>query len=551
MAQINLPRPIDGSTDWAPVADALLDALKAESNSQDTRIASAEADISSIKTIISTGGGGGGGGGDGGASIYFNVQTYGAVGNGSTDDTAAINAAKVDAEKAASTAVFGTAASILYFPAGRYIYNGNIVVSAARMVLQGDGANMSILYRGSSGTGDIITFDADFSGMRSMGINGGNVGGSGDLVVLSAPYTFLDNFYLANGAQNAISIGKGSGAIEAFLNHGILRYCKSYGVQVVSGSGSTDGNWSNLDIGNMGLSGIRISNGSQNLTNIHVWGSGILSTTDTHGFWLDSDRNNLSNCQAETNRGDGYHMNGKGNNLGGGSSWGNRLAGVYGQSAPNTTVNGMEIYRNGIANSAGTSSISFAGILNDGSNSWSISGNNCWDDGGSVPDGTYSGGFTPTNPYVGRASGTTSQTYGYAEGSGANFCTVTGNSMRKEQTRTGLAVLTVGNDEVWSGNNLGAITVPMNNAQATVFPKPYLDIMKITGTATLETIYTTLPGRRMTLIFPDASPGRVANAATTGNLQLAGGVDWTPTTNDSITFISDGTNWYETSRSAN
>lgn len=492
------------------------------------------------------------GGGASGAYQLFDVTRYGAVGDGSHDDTTAVNAAKAAAEAAASTAVFGVAAKALYFPPGRYVYNGNLVTSTARMVLMGDGFGTSILYRGASGTGDMVTLDADYSGVLRLGINGGNVAASGDLLVFSAAYVWAHQFRLENGPQNGITIGKGSGAIEFGLSSGFIRYVKGYGVQVVSGSGSTDGLWTDLDIGNIGLSGVKIDNGSQNLVNVHVWGTGIMSTTDMHGFWLNSDRNSLSNCQAETCRGDGFHLQGKGNGIVGGSAWGNRQAGVYATASTNSRIVGMGIYRNGVANTAGATSNAFAGIFNDGSNSVTVSGNNIYDDGVAVPDGTYSGGFTPTNPFIGRTAQTT-QSFAYAEGTGADFTTVTGNTMRKEQTRSGTAVVSVANDAVWQGNNLGAQTVSTTTAAATLFPKPYFDLMKITGTATITNIYTTKPGRRITLLFLDAAPGAVQSnpSGGTGNLHLAGAVNWTPTQNDMLTLVSDGTDWWEASRAAN
>lgn len=479
----------------------------------------------------------------------WDVTAYNAKGNGTTDDTAAINAAKAAAEAAPTTAVFGVATKALYFPPGRYIYNGNIVTASARMILQGDGMATSILYRGSSGTGDMVTLDADYSGISRLGINGGNVSGSGDLLVMSAPYTFAENFRLENGPLNGISIGKGSGAIEARLSGGFIRYVKGYGIQVVSGSGSTDGLWTDLDIGNIGLSGVKIDNGSQNLVNIHVWGCGIMSTTDTHGFWLNSDRNSLANCEAETNRGDGFHLQGKGNGIVGGSSWGNRLAGVYGTTASNTRVVGVGIYRNGVANTTGSTSNAFAGIFNDGSNSWTVSGCNIYDDAAAVPDGTYSGSWTPTNPFIGRTAQNT-QSFHYAEGAGSEYTTVTSNTMRAEQSRSGTAVVSVANDAVWAGNNIGAQALPTVTAAATLFPKPYFDMMKITGTATITNVYTTKPGRRITLLFIDAAPGRIASVTGgVGNLILASGADWTPGQYDTLSVISDGTNWYETGRS--
>jgi hypothetical protein len=51
-------------------------------------------------------------------------------------------------------------------------------------------------------------------------------------------------------------------------------------------------------------------------------------------------------------------------------------------------------------------------------------------------------------------------------------------------------------------------------------------------------------GRRITLRFSNASPGGIADG---NNLKLAG--NFAATTDDTISLVCDGTNWYETGRS--
>lgn len=91
------------------------------------------------------------------------VKDFGAVGNGTTDDTAAIQAA-VDALSAAG--VGGT----VYLPAGTYKVTSNISITwpngadsntPARITLRGEGADISYIYdyRAGSPTGGCITID--------------------------------------------------------------------------------------------------------------------------------------------------------------------------------------------------------------------------------------------------------------------------------------------------------------------------------------------------------------------------------------------------------
>jgi hypothetical protein len=62
---------------------------------------------------------------------WFDVTAYGAVGDGSTDDTAAINLA--------IAALNTAAAGVLYFPAGTYLISSALTTITARSLVKGDG----------------------------------------------------------------------------------------------------------------------------------------------------------------------------------------------------------------------------------------------------------------------------------------------------------------------------------------------------------------------------------------------------------------------------
>ena len=57
-------------------------------------------------------------------------------------------------------------------------------------------------------------------------------------------------------------------------------------------------------------------------------------------------------------------------------------------------------------------------------------------------------------------------------------------------------------------------------------------------------------GQVVTLIFADGNT-TIQDASVAGVIQLAGGANFTPTANDVLVLIFDGTNWYEISRSLN
>lgn len=57
-------------------------------------------------------------------------------------------------------------------------------------------------------------------------------------------------------------------------------------------------------------------------------------------------------------------------------------------------------------------------------------------------------------------------------------------------------------------------------------------------------------GQVLTLIFKDGNT-TIQDASVAGVIQLAGGADFTPTADDVLVLIFDGTSWYEISRSLN
>jgi parallel beta-helix repeat protein len=85
------------------------------------------------------------------ATIYYNVRDYGAVGDGVTDDTQAIQAT-INAARAAIDAADEIIDAQVYLPEGTYIVSGNPEVSASsclrlpgRVTLGGDGADATRL----------------------------------------------------------------------------------------------------------------------------------------------------------------------------------------------------------------------------------------------------------------------------------------------------------------------------------------------------------------------------------------------------------------------
>jgi len=480
--------------------------------------------------------------------ICYNVKKYGAVGDGVTDDTAAINA--MIAGIVSPPNAFGNVTVRIHFPAGRYIYSGNINLTY-KGTISGDGPQSTIIYRKTGATGDLITLSAASSTIRDINLDGNSSGAvSGDNIVIDAGYGTIQNVWNTKAKENAITIGKTAVAIGFKITDTFIRLAQGYGILTTAASGSTDGMISNTDIGQCYLSGIRLSNGAQNLSLVHVWGNGIGAVAgDRYGIWLNSASNILIGCQSESNLNAGIAVTSTGSNgnvIIGAKIWGNTTQGIYVLNGARGIIEGCEVYNNGVINT-GTQSISFSAIHLEGATEWVISGNNIYDDGALINPGSYT--VAPSNPFLGRAAVLT-HAFAFSEITAADRNVLSGNMMRKERTRSGVSYSIAsgcGVGDIWTGNNTGASgIIAVASAATTVIPG-YADsgVVTITGTAQVTTLTAGAPARRITLIFTDPAPGGMVDGS---NLKLAG--NFAPAAGGTISLVCDGTNWYETARSA-
>lgn len=70
------------------------------------------------------------------------------------------------------------------------------------------------------------------------------------------------------------------------------------------------------------------------------------------------------------------------------------------------------------------------------------------------------------------------------------------------------------------------------------------DVINITGTTTITSVTASYAGRQVTLVFSG-----ILTFTDGSNLKLAGNL--VTTADDSITLVSDGTNWVEVARAVN
>jgi hypothetical protein len=86
-------------------------------------------------------------------------------------------------------------------------------------------------------------------------------------------------------------------------------------------------------------------------------------------------------------------------------------------------------------------------------------------------------------------------------------------------------------------------TVSVASASTVTLPADG-EIITVTGTTTITTISPSYSGRRVTLVFAG-----IVTVTDGSNLRLAG--NFVTTSDDALSLICDGTNWYEVSRSVN
>lgn len=93
---------------------------------------------------------------------FVSVKDFGAVGDGVTDDTAAIQAA-IDS---LGSSTGGT----IYLPAGVYRTTSTIVCNSRSATLNGDGADSTVI-KAEHSTGAVVRFYRRFSGLRNIGLS--------------------------------------------------------------------------------------------------------------------------------------------------------------------------------------------------------------------------------------------------------------------------------------------------------------------------------------------------------------------------------------------
>lgn len=142
---------------------------------------------------------------------YYNVRQYGALGNGSTDDTAAIQAAVAAA----------SSGGIVFFPSGTYFVTTPLVLSNPNVQIMG------------CGIGSIIQAKSGFSGAQLVLCSGNFTG------VCNIQLSFNAGPASSNPAADAIKV---SGAVGVVCRDLFMQYINGYVVNSVATSSNACSN---------------------------------------------------------------------------------------------------------------------------------------------------------------------------------------------------------------------------------------------------------------------------------------------------------------------
>lgn len=338
----------------------------------------------------------------------YNVKDYGALGDGSTDDTLAIQAAVADMS---SDPV--DQPGVLFFPAGSYQISGTITLPTQNFGrMCGEGAQSKISQIASTNA-DMFSVNGSYWHIHDLQIVGTD-GAGGSAVVLgsTAYHCWLDTLYIYGAKSCGVKVNNGA-ASSAKLTNLQINASTLHGIWITGSSSDCEiiGCW----VGGSGSDGIRVDVSATQITNCHCWGN------TGNGIYVGSNvtQVHIVNCDLETNTARGLRLNStnSGITVVGGRMWRNTLTGVYGYATTNSSFTGIIVYENGFG-TAGSAGMTF--------------------------DSSFDIAITGCQFYDGQ--GTKTQTYAVQSLNTADRIMFFGNSMRAAQHKTGSTTLVGSNN---------------------------------------------------------------------------------------------------------
>jgi hypothetical protein len=257
-------------------------------------------------------------------SAVISVQSYGATGNGATDDTAAIQSAI--AACAGKPAPYN--GCTLYFPAGVYMTTGLKLKSFVH--IKGDGWGASVIQLMPNTAADVLSVPADTFNFSIYGLTlDGNSakGGRGNCFTTASTPASPTEWNTANKQTAPVNAQKFGHIEEAMFSN-----CSGDGIHInpynymlffdnfyafnngVYGiyTGGTNGGFTNFQIERNGTAGIHVANANNRFTSGEVIWNGASVNTEA-AVYVSGARNIITAVEAEDNYTSGFSDSGVNN----------------------------------------------------------------------------------------------------------------------------------------------------------------------------------------------------------------------------------------------
>lgn len=507
----------------------------------------------------------------GSSSLWISVKDHGAVGDGVTDDSTAINAAITAANALPN-------GGVVVFPPAIYLI-GTALELKSNVILLMYGAKLKV-----KNSTNIHAIRISASASR-VAVLGGEIDGNK-----------ANNASGGNGIWNDTT-----GAFTyAMIRDVNIHDCKANGIMLAGVDAANPSKYVTIDgctLEDNDEAGI-----SGNYLEEFTWGRNVAIDNGTHGIGLigiGKYGTIIGNTASGSGTADNFtsynnanrHLTVTGNVSRGGANNGIHFGGqdliVSNNTVYDPTFHGIVIYSHSSATANNVSvtgnvieSAGKSGIWLDKTSEFAVTGNtvlNCTEHG-VLLDGTNTNGTVTGNTAKGNGAdgirlqacdqvivngntsiGNTSDGIQLAD---STDCSVTGNNCKDNATpfnetgtsdwnliasnhfrgNTSDVPAVVGANTQWR-NNLNGATNSVTAAATTTLPV-YTDYITILGTTNITSITASWNRRVVTLRFDD-----VLTFTDGSNLKLAG--NFVTTNNDTITLLCDGTDWYEIARSVN
>lgn len=220
-----------------------------------------------------------------GSTAWINVKTEGATGNGTTDDTAAIQGAITAAEALASG---GSAGAVVYFPYGSYKISSALSIASANITLIGDGGGgqyygnpVKITQTSTTANGVTVAnaWNVIIKGISFAGPGSGSGVGVHQTYSPTAPAGFcaMEDVYITGFGSHGLQLN------EPIMSTFSRVWCYSNGGY-----------------------GIYLAGGGTSCTFTSCWAS----YNTAGGWWINGNYHSASGCGADFNTGHGWTLSG-------------------------------------------------------------------------------------------------------------------------------------------------------------------------------------------------------------------------------------------------